>query len=80
MAERMKFSSHVCHECGETAAGTLEDVEARADLDFDEDGTAVWSGNTEMLGDTQKTRLTNGLVTLMCENGHEWQASMIEVD
>jgi hypothetical protein len=72
----MKFSPHTCPTCGEVTKGTVETVEGIALLDFDEDGDADWEGTTEISWDTQKTITEeDGIVTLVCDNGHSWQAT-----
>lgn len=71
----MKYTPWKCPACGEHADGTLETVTGKALLNFDADGNAEYGGETEIFWDEQKTvRDEAGPVTLICANGHDWQA------
>lgn len=75
----MKFEPHRCPECREKAIGTLETLPALAMLNLADNGEADWSGYTKPLWDGQLTvKDGEGKVTLQCDNGHEWQATMEE--
>ena len=74
----MKFKPARCPECGELAKGTAETVPGIALLDFDDDGNADYSGETKVLWDSQETVCDeDGRVTLVCPDGHDWQAEML---
>jgi len=73
----MKFATPRCPTCQQLAAGTLESISGRADLNVEEDGSADYSGHTEVFWDEQKTVMDDdGRVTLACPDGHEWQSSL----
>jgi hypothetical protein len=71
----MKFQTPNCPICGELAIGTLETCTGLALLCFSDDYSAEYEGETKYNED-QETILTNGLVTLECQKGHQWQSGM----
>lgn len=62
------------------ADGIIETLLGVASLHVDANaGTAEYGGETEMCWDTQiPLEDESGQVTLMCTDGHEWQAKMQE--
>lgn len=75
----MRFQTPNCPTCGEIAYGTLEHCEGLALLNFTDDkGNAEYEGETKYFDEKQETVKTNGLVTLECINGHQWQSGMDE--
>jgi hypothetical protein len=78
----MKISCPKCPECGGLAIGTLEELEAWARLDFDDNGEAEYSGYTEVIWETQRTvvNIEDETVTLECEAGHQWRSKMDQID
>jgi len=71
----MFYTPARCSECGRLAYGTLERMDGIAVLAFDDDGSAEYQGWTDVDWETQKTvRNKQGLVTLVCPSGHQWQA------
>ena len=75
----MRFDPITCpeHACGETARGTLERLSGVALLDVHQDGTADYAGDTEIFWDEQRSvRDEQGKVTLICPNGHDWNATV----
>jgi hypothetical protein len=74
----MRFDPPKCPTCGELPKGTAEETPGIALLDFDEDGDAEYSGETTMLWENQTTVTDeDGKVTLVCPDGHDWQAEMV---
>lgn len=75
----MKFGTPKCPTCGELASSTLERILGSAELTFDDDGIAEYTGDTRISWDTQETvEDSEGCVTLACDDGHEWQSRMEE--
>jgi hypothetical protein len=80
----MIFDKPNCPECGAKAKGTLETLQACADLDFADDGTAEYNGYTDVYWDSQKSVVSDDpsspffapTFTLICPEGHEWQSVM----
>ncbi len=70
----MKFNVPLCPECSEPACGLLEELQADANIDFDEETNEYnYTGNTDMYWDTQQPIETpDGRVSLICPNHHEW--------
>ncbi len=72
----MKLSIPACPHCGQPATGTLETIQGVALLQGpDPGGNFQYEGQTLIDWDSQKTVVDrNGLVTLSCDQHHEWQA------
>lgn len=76
----MRFNTDKCPKCGASPLGTIEDVSACAWLEPDESGGWRWEGYTDIHWDTQKTRVTDGKVTLSCsECDNSWDTEMEEL-
>ena len=72
----MKIKQHICPECGGIATGTLELLPGVAGLDIEEDGSAEYSGETDVQWDNQTTVMRDGKYVLTCHNGHEWTSEI----
>ena len=72
----MIFSIPNCPECGHPATATLERIPGWAILlPPDAKGNFEYEGETKVDWNWQDTVLDkNGLVTLSCDNDHEWKA------
>ena len=77
----MKFSVPKCPTCGEVAEGTVDIIPGVAYLEFNEDGTAEHTGETDVWWDDQYTERDDaGDVDLYCENAHRWTSGMEETE
>lgn len=76
----MKFDPLNCPQCGEPAQGQVDNLTAVALFtEPDGDGKVDWEGESEVCWDDQKPVLDDqNRVTLVCPDGHEWQARSSE--
>jgi len=74
----MRFDPCRCPECGELVRGTCDVTAGIALVSFDDDNQeAEYAGETEVLWDSQETPANaDGLIDVVCPNGHVWQAEM----
>lgn len=70
----MKLGSPICPQCGCKASALLEQVMVLAQLqEPDDSGETEYAGESDVEWDTQyPARDEDGIVTLMCENKHQW--------
>lgn len=75
----MRLDPHRCPECDEVADRIVEEVIAVAGIEVQEDGTWDYDGNGSNVDwNSQKpSRPREGMVTLQCSEGHEWEAREI---
>jgi hypothetical protein len=78
----MKFDKPNCPKCGEKAKGTLEKLQACAELDWDVE-EATYSGSTDVHWNSQETVFIKGdkdpdcrTVILYCECGEDWASDV----
>jgi hypothetical protein len=73
----MRFEKPRCPKCGALAKGTLETIPGVALLRCDAQGqNAEHTGQTDMDWDNQETVRHDGVVTLVCGCGQEWQTDV----
>ncbi len=81
----MRLHQPVCPVCGELAIGTIERLSGRAEFaSVAADGTAEYSGQTQVWWEEQKTALQNdsapesgeNLPLVICPNAHEWPTAI----
>ena len=64
-----------CPICGDPARGTLENLQGWAMMLYDDEHRDFeYDGYTKVLWDTQRTDVDDGMVTVICELRHAWQA------
>lgn len=69
----MKIEIFKCPECGQPAAGVLENVYCLAQIqEPDADGLTDYEGYTEVLWDSQTAVDDPGGYSVECCNGHRW--------
>lgn len=69
-----------CPKCGETARGTLEQLEGCAELTFLPDGTCEHNGFTDVFYDSSATKQESGRDMLVCRCGETWASRKEETD
>lgn len=73
----MKILTPICPNCGGKAVGTLETLDAIAELsDIREDGTCEYTGLTKHLEETQRTVHIMDKATLVCSQHHIWTSTI----
>jgi hypothetical protein len=73
----LKIDPATCPTCGKPAHATADLVPGNALLDDNGDGTFEYSGETKMCWDGQYTDTDkDGLALVLCEEGHEWSATI----
>lgn len=75
-----KFNPCKCPECGGIPVSTREQLCGDAVLSELPDGTFEYEGTTHVDWDSQYTIYdpSDHKATLLCDEGHEWQALMLE--
>lgn len=75
----MRFDPKDCPVCGEEARGTLKQVWGVALLQFGVSGEAEYTGETDILWDSQTSETGpdgEGVVLCCSECSHEWTAAI----
>lgn len=72
--ETTRLRPATCPECGQPALGTLERVDAVAQIEgFDAEGDPVYVGETEIDWDTQVNQTdADGNLLVICPSLHIW--------
>jgi hypothetical protein len=77
----MHFKPLRCPRCNKLPRGTLETVTGIAELVISDGGGADYSGQTDIDWNGQETvRDDQGMVTLIGECDHQWQAEMVDLE
>lgn len=75
--DRLKLEPRSCPVCKVDARGIIETVRGCALLQFAADGSARYGGETDMWWEEQRAEKdAEGRITLICGEGHEWQATL----
>ena len=75
----MKITPDTCPECGGAVHATADFVPGNALLTQLDDGSFDYSGETKMCWDGQYTAEEAGKPLVLCENGHQWPATIEDV-
>lgn len=82
----MKYLTPKCPECGELPFAEVDFVPGNALIVINEDGTFEHTGSTIMCwdGQTNTAQLVDNkpshIRVVMCEQGHEWETVVDELD